>query len=166
MILLLVSILLLFWVVQPEYADYADKSTVADGVKSDLEKKTSELDALNTIKTRLDDPTVRAQVDRYAGEFREDTVLASVFGARTLGVNLASVSMSPGQRLTNGLSLANISVSFTTRDLPTLTQYLSYLTAPDSDRRYVIKTLAFPYGKDHKSDISVSATLGMYYLGK
>jgi len=103
-------------------------------------------------------------IERYAGDFREDTILDNLFAPMT-GINIANIAMSKGEKSPNGLSLANISLSFKAQDVSTLNNFLSYLTNDKTGKKsYIIKNLNFPLDTTKAGPVSANIELAMYYF--
>lgn len=117
------------------------------------------------MKKAIDDNvSLQAEISRYGGEFREDTILDSIFSPTNAGISIANISMSKGEKTANGLSLANISLSFKAQDVYTLNTFLDYLTNGKNNKSYVIKNLSFPLDTTKNEAVSASIELGMYYF--
>ncbi len=165
--LLVFSLLLFVFFERDAYDSYLSAGVDLDAAKTTESQVTAELDTLNAIHTSLDaktaSNTVRDDVARYADALREDTVIRSLF-VRNPALSIASIGISGGQVLPSGLSLADITVSFTIKDVIELNKFLEYLTSPQSKKRYVIKSLSFPFDMGNDAPISASLVLGMYYF--
>ena len=165
--LLVFSLLLFVFFERDAYDSYLSAGVDLDAAKTTESQVTAELDALNAIHTSLDGKTgsntVRGDVARYADALREDTIIRSLF-VRNPALSIASVGISGGQVLPSGLSLADITVSFTIKDVIELNKFLEYLTSPQSKKRYVIKSLTFPFDMGSDAPLSTSLVLGMYYF--
>ncbi|EKD29751.1 MAG: hypothetical protein ACD_78C00290G0001 [uncultured bacterium (gcode 4)] len=73
--------------------------------------------------------------------------------------------MNKGEKLPNGLSEANISLSFQSQDITTLNNFLEYLTAGKTNKKsYVIKNMSFPLDTTKNEPIASTVELGMFYL--
>ncbi len=110
------------------------------------------------------DAELQNDIERYAGDFREDTVLDSLFAPMN-GVNIANISISKGEKSPNGLSLANISLSFKVQDINALNNFLNYLTNSKTNKKsYIIKNLNFPLDTTKNEPVSANIELSMYYF--
>jgi hypothetical protein len=111
------------------------------------------------------DSTLQTEISRYGGEFREDTILDSIFSPANAGISIANISMSKGEKTANGLSLANISLSFKAQDTYTLSTFLNYLTeGKNNSKSYIIKNFSFPLDTTKNEAVSASIELSMYYF--
>ncbi len=118
------------------------------------------------MKKAIDDNvSLQAEISRYGGEFREDAILDSIFSPENKGISIANISMSKGEKTANGLSLANISLSFKAQDYYSLNNFLNYLTeGKNNSKSYVIKNFSFPLDTTKNEAVSASIELGMYYF--
>lgn len=62
----------------------------------------------------------------------------------------------------NGLSLANIHLTVNAASKDQLVAFLDYLTSPQSTKRYVIKSVDYPYDPTMPGG-TATLSLGMYY---
>lgn len=115
-------------------------------------------------KSIENDVELQSNIERYAGDFREDTILDSLF-ATINGISIANISIAKGEKVPNGLSLANISLSLKAQDTNTLNNFLNYLTNSKTNKKsYIIKNLNFPLDTTKNEPVSASLELGMYYF--
>lgn len=115
-------------------------------------------------KSIENDAELQDNIGRYASEFREDTIIDSLF-APINGVSIANIAISKGDKAPNGLSLATISLTLKTQDITTLENFLDYLTNSKTNKKsYIIKSLNFPFDTTKNEPASVSLELGMYYF--
>lgn len=150
------------WAVQPAYSQYLERSGELTQVQTEQKNKEETLAALQKSREATKQPDVQADIERYAGVFKENTIIDSLF-VDTDSITIGNVGFNPGQVLPNGLSYANISVAFDARDIPSLNAYLEYLTSPKGKKRYVVENINFPI-ENQASSVPVSLALGMYYL--
>lgn len=117
------------------------------------------------MKTNIaSDQELQMDIGRYGGEFREDTIFNSLFSPIN-GINIASISLSKGEKTPNGLSLATITLSLKTEDINSLSNFLNYLTNSKINKKsYIINSLNFPFDTVKNDPVSVSLNLGMYYF--
>ncbi len=118
----------------------------------------------NMVKNIEKDTTLMSDIERYAGDFREDVIFDNLF-ASINGINIATVSLSPTGKTPNGLSLANISLSIRAQDIASLTNYLNYLTQSKVGKKsYIIRSLSFPLDTTKDDPIAVNLEISMYYF--
>lgn len=165
LILLIASILLGFFItIDQGYTYIEQKDTLEMTTKEILEKKWT-LEKLQEMAKSIE-TNVELQNDmaRYAGDFREDIIIDSIFSPIS-GVSIASMSMSEWEKAPNGLSLANITLSLKVRDRDTLNKFLNYLTnSKINTKSYIIKSLTFPFDTTKDEPVSVSLELSMHYF--
>lgn len=163
---LCLSILIGFFFTINQAYSYIENKDTLEAVKKDAAEQKSTLDKLNIIKENIDnDIALQNDISRYGGDFREDSILDSIFSPINTGINITSISMSKGEKTTNGLSLATISLSFKAQDIYTLNKFLDYLTTEkNNSKSYVIKHLNFPFDTTKNEAVSVGIELGMYYF--
>jgi hypothetical protein len=125
------------------------------------------LSDLGKLKTQASVPAFAEEISRYASPFREDAVLASLF-EKNSGILILSVGMKKGEKLPNGLSMADITVSLRTTSQQALLKYLDALTGITGKKRYVVKQIAFPFDSASASNgpIQVNLSLGLYHSSK
>lgn len=110
------------------------------------------------------DAALKDSLERYAGTFREDAIIDSIF-AKGANVSISSITIGKGGKLPNGLSMADISLSLRAPNIATLNNYLDYLTEKKENKKsYVIKNLSFPFDSTKDESVNVSLSLGMYYF--
>lgn len=110
------------------------------------------------------DVGLQSDIERYAGDFREDTIFDSLF-APINGISIANIALSKGEKSPNGLSLATISLSLKAQDVNTLNSFLDYLTNSKINKKsYIVKSLNFPLDTTKNEAVPVSLELGMYYF--
>ena len=164
-----VSLLLVIFFGQGEYSSYLEASANLDTALAQEKTVSANLDTLNDIQRKTDaktgDSQVHSDLIRYADSLREDAIIRSIF-KRDPNIIISSVSIAPGQTLPSGLSIADISLSLTAKDVTNLSRFLDYLTSPSNQKRYIIKSLSFPFDMQKNTNIAVSLVLGMYYLNE
>lgn len=165
LVLLGLAILIGFFLTKEQYYSYIEKSdSLSTVTKAAEEKKASHVKLQNLVKEITENASLQSDIERYAGDFREDQIIDSLF-TRINGVSIASISMSPGEKAPNGLSLANISLAFRADDLTSLTNFLEYLTTSKANKKsYIVKNISFPLDQSKNEPISSSVELGMYYF--
>lgn len=166
-ILLAASIVLSAFVAYPGYYSLtAEKETFA-AVTKEKASREAELATLDALKTQSSVPAYAADLSRYASAFREDAILASLFGGGT-GILPLSIGMEKGTRLPNGLSMADINLTLRATSQASFMKYLEYLTGNSSQKRYVVKTANFPFDSTSPKTepFQVTVTLGLYYYSK
>lgn len=116
------------------------------------------------VKNINSNTELQDDIKRYGSGFREDTILDSLF-TPIVGINIANISISKGEKSPNGLSFAGISLSFKAQDITTLSNFLDYLTNKKTNSKsYIIKNLTFPLDTTKNEPISASIELNMYYF--
>jgi len=165
LVFLICSIVIGFFFTLDQGYSYIEKKDTLDATKKEIIEKKSMLEALqNTTKNIENSVELQNDIARYGSEFREDTVIDSIFTPIN-GVNIANISMTKGEKTPNGLSLANISLSLKAQDRATLGNYLNYLTNSKTNKKsYIIKNLNFPLDTMKDVPVSVNMELGMYYF--
>jgi hypothetical protein len=114
------------------------------------------------VEKSIKEPVIADNLKRYAGSFREDDIFENIF-SNTSGVSIQNINIDKGQKTSNGLSLANITMTLTTTSKEQLIAFLNYLTDAKGTKRYVIKSLSYPFDPANSGGL-VSLSLGMYYF--
>ncbi len=146
------------------YYSSMEKSSNLEDVTREVEGYRKTLDSLNTLKQSVASDTAQADVVRYAGNYREDQILESIFAVSGSGVSIGSVSLNPGERLPSGISLASVGLSIQADSVARLNTFIDDLTGVYGKRRYLVKGLTFPMDTDASAPVSASVQLGLYYL--
>lgn len=165
LVLLSVSILIGFFFTIDQGYSYIEKRDTLEVTRKEASEKKAELAKLNELVTTIkNNVQLRDDMERFGSVFREDTIMNSIF-AHINGISIASFSVSRGEKVPNGLSLATISLSFKADNLGVLNNYLNYLTnSKENKRSYIIKNISFPFDSTKNEAVSVNLSLGMYYF--
>lgn len=142
------------------YALTAKKDEYAQVVKEKSEKSAT-LASLNAFKTQSAAPVFAADLARYASPFREDSVLSSLFSG-PVGVLPLSIGIDKGSKMPNGLSQGTVDLTLRVTSQSMLMRYFEYLTGTTGSKRYVIKSVSFPFDSSspQSSGFQVSVNLG------
>lgn len=164
-VVLLLAVVIGFFFTQDQYYSYIANQDTVSQAHAENTKKEKTLSDLNVLEKKVSsDTALRDSLDRYAGTFREDTVIDSLFAPQS-DISISEVSIGRGDKLPNGLSMADISVSLRAGNTLSLLNFLDYLTnKTDNKRSYVIKSLSFPLDTSADGPQDVSLSLGMYYF--
>lgn len=159
------SIAIAFFFTKDQYYQYLGNQDMLETTKKEVTEKKSMLEALEKVSKSIDtDAVLKGDMEKYASDFREDTILESIFTPMR-GVGISNLSMARGEKLPNGLSMANISLSFRTQDIATLSKFFEYLTTGKANKKsYIIKSFSFPFDTTKNDPISSTVELGMYYM--
>lgn len=165
LLILVLSIALAFFFTRTQYYQYMENKDTLASTTQEMQNKKLDLEALQVIAKNIEsDKAMSDNIERFAGAFREDAILDSLF-TPTTGVSISNVTMNKGEKLPSGLSEANISLSFQSQDITTLNTFLEYLTAGKTNKKsYVIKNFSFPLDTTKNEPIASTVELGMYYL--
>lgn len=164
-IILFLSLVIGFFFLQDQYSRYMSNQDILSNVRAENVKKEKILSSLNDLKKRIsNDPVLKDSLERFAGTFREDAIIDSIFAPKQ-NISVSEISIGRGDRLPSGLSMADISVSFRSGDTRSLLGFLDYLTnQPENKRSYIIKSLNYPLDTTSDGPQNVSLDLGMYYF--
>ena len=142
----------------------ANKDAFESSKKEVIEKKWTLQHLQDMTKNVEQDTALLSDIERYAGNFREDIIFDNLF-ALINGISIANISLSPWEKSPNGLSLANISLSIKAQDMNALTNYLNNLTRSTIGKKsYIIKNLSFPLDTTKNEPIAASLEISMYYF--
>ncbi|MDD2487597.1 MAG: hypothetical protein PHS92_04485 [Candidatus Gracilibacteria bacterium] len=165
-VLIVLSLIVLFFVTKDSYYANMEKNTNLEALTNQSQELKDELNALNKIKSDLSSsPQMQKIMNQYGGEFREDNIINNIFMANR-GINISDISMDKGEKLPNGLTLANVSINLQAQKIEDLNNYYNYLTSENSNLRFVIKNTNFPFNMKNTGTLPVSISLGMYYFSK
>jgi|GEM_PF-5736054 len=165
LLILVLSIALAFFFTRSQYYQYMENKDTLASTTQEMQQKKADLEALQIVAKNIEaDKAVSDTIERFGGTFREDAILDSLF-VPTTGVSISNITMNKGEKLPNGLSEANISLSFQSQDITKLNTFLEYLTSGKTNKKsYVIKNFSFPFDTTKNEPITSSIELGMYYL--
>lgn len=165
LVLLCLSIVIGFFFTMDQGYGYMEKRDSLDALKKEVDGKKTELEKLQaSAKTIENDTELQNDISRYAGEFREDGILDSIF-APINGISIANITMTKGEKSPNGLSAATISLALKAQDTNALNNFLNYLTNSKTNKKaYIIKSLNFPLDTTKNEPVAASLELLMYYF--
>ncbi len=162
-VLILITIIVLFFFTKNIYFSKIENQENLNNLTIKAEEIKKELDTLDDIKKKLNsDNKTKKDIEKYAWDYREDIILNSIF-SKMSWILVKDISMNKWQKLPNWLSMADISINIDVANLQTLNNYLLYLTSENSNMRFVVKSVNFPFWSNNTS-FSVSLNLWMYYL--
>lgn len=141
-----------------------DKSSVLEDTQHESAEKRKILDALGVIKQSANLPENQADIQKYAGQFREDQILESLFTVSGSGVAIGGITFQSGERLPSGISLGNVSITVQAESLTRFNALIDDLTSENAKRRYIVKGLSFPYDTSSSAPIAATLQLGLYYI--
>lgn len=163
-ILIIITILILFFITSDLYSSYIqvqEEKTLTDSKLSFLK---AELNSMNDKKMKVkNDWNVSKLISQFASQYREDVILNQLY-KKFDWTSVDSISMDKWQKLPNWLSMADILITVSAKNVTELKKYLDYLTWDDSEIRFVIKSISFPFNSfDTNSPTQASISLWMYY---
>lgn len=160
-ILLAASILLAVFSAYPDYYALTGKKDEYAQVMKEKSEKSAQLATLNGFKTQAATPAFAADLVRYAAPFREDTILSSLFSG-PVGVLPLSVGIDKGSKMPSGLSQGSVDLTLRVTSQAMLMRYFEYLTGITGTKRYVIKSVNFPFDStsSQTTGFQVSVNLG------
>lgn len=164
-VLLIGSIVIGFFFTMDQGYGYIEKKDTLEATKKEASEKKQSLQKLQaTVQNIETSVELQSDIERYAGDFREDVIFDSIF-TPAKGISIATVSLSKGEKMPNGLSLATISVSLKAQDTNVLGEFLNYLTKSEINKKsYIINSLTFPLDTTKNEAVSVNMELAMYYF--
>ena len=156
----------MLFVLKDEYGNYINVQSSLASIQESAKQAQANLSKLNSVKQALTSSgTAYAEVQRYAGEYREDAVIDGVFPSNNPAVNVGSVTINPGDRTPNGLSKATVAVSVTANDLDSFVSYLNTHNGENAPRRFLVEGLSLPLDTANPTGaLTASLQLGMYYF--
>lgn len=165
LVFLSLSILIGFFFTMDQGYGYIEKKDMLETTKKEASEQKQVLEKLqNMAKNIASSAELQGDIERYAGDFREDAIIDSLF-APINGISIANISISKGEKSPNGLYLATISLSLKTQNINALNNFLTYLTSSKTNKKsYIVKNLNFPLDTTRNDAASVSLELGMYYF--
>lgn len=162
--IILITVIIWFFVTSDFYVSYlahSEENTMTENKAASLNK---ELNSLNEKKKQFEnDKLTQKLINQFAWEYREDLIINQLYASFTW-VTVDSLSMDKWQKLPNWLSLANITVSVSAKDVKTLNSFLDYLTSAESNIRFIIKNISFPLDSNSPDNpTQATVSLWMYY---
>lgn len=142
-----------------EYQTKSESYALAQDEQIKAGKVLEELDAVKA-KTQAQ----KADIQKYIQEFREDVIYEKVFSTVGTDGKIASISISPGETLTSGLSLSSIQFSMDVDNISNLLSFLDRATSENAPQRFLVKSLGFAYSSSATTNLSAVITLGMYTI--
>lgn len=160
-VLLAIAILLAVFSAYPDFYALTGKQDEYSQAVKEKTAKSAELAQLNAFKDQSATPAFAADLSRYASPFREDTVLESLFGG-PVGIIPLSMGIEKGTKMPSGLSQGNVELTLLATSQATLMKYFEYLTGNTGPKRYVIKSVNFPFDSTspQSSAFQVTVSLG------
>lgn len=160
--LFLITLLIGFFVTY----DYFQQYIWLQNTKSELQtaqaaKQATKIE-LTAFQNRIKDEPFKKQVNRYAGSYREDELLANIRAIVGTSAELKDISMSRGAQDPSGLSRANMNVVFHVNTVTDLRQLINNLLASEGEnRRILLKSFTRP---EWTGPFDLSLALEVYYL--
>lgn len=179
-IILAISIILLVVALWPLYSSAIEKSATLANLDSQYETKMTVRDGLMRIqemfasgaKNDLIEKVQKLDIPYNVPDIMQ-AVMLNDYTRSTLSsparITLGGISVSPGSKLPNGLSLGQVSVAVTGGDMYDVIDFITYLTT-DSPYAFTIDSISLPIDTDptraylNGSAFSLNLSLGMYYF--
>lgn len=163
-VFIIITILILFFVTSDLYSSYVQVQEEKGMLDSKVNFLKTELNSMNEKKMKVkNDKEVGKLITQFSSEYREDVILNQLYEKFDWS-SVDSISMDKWQKLPNWLSMANISITVSAKNIDELKKYLDYLTSESSKIRFVIKNISFPLSSfDTNQPTQATITLWMYY---
>lgn len=163
--ILMITIILIFSFSYNIYANYIKLNQELSNFKSKKLSLTTELNFLNEKKVQVNnDKEIKKALSQFAWDYREDLILNQIY-KNFDWIKVGNISLNKWQKLPNGLSMANITINLTAKNLTEFNKYLEYLTWESYNLRFIIKNVSFPFDSQNNNlSFQASINLGMYYF--
>lgn len=167
-ILLAAAILVSAFFAYPDYYALTGKRDEYAQAVQERDARSKELSELDALKTKASEPAFAQDLERYAGPYREDAVIESLFAGTTNSVLPISVGLDRGSKLPSGLSQGSVELGLRVGNQAALLRYVTYLTSEQAKKRFVIKSMSFPFDSTSPKiePFSVSISLGYTHHSK
>jgi hypothetical protein len=136
---------------------YLEKKSNLESAEARKIQVGTTLESLKALEASLSTPEAKAESERYAGVYREDQILSHLFETVGTGSTIGNISLSKGEKLPSGISLAALSVDVETPSLESFLSLLDRLVDENAKKRYLVKGLNFAY--DTSNILPISTTL-------
>lgn len=161
-IVILVSLFVAFVFTYDMFVAYQTKGEEYATAKSAQETAGKTLERLDQIK--IETTEGQSEIQKYIQEFREDVIYEKIFETVGTDGKIGAISITAGEVLTSGLTLANVSFTLDVADISNLLAFLDRATDENGKQRFLIKSISFPYSTGEATNMSVAITLGMYTI--
>ncbi|MDD3120062.1 MAG: hypothetical protein PHF46_01475 [Candidatus Gracilibacteria bacterium] len=177
-ILIILSLILSWFVLKDLYYKNIDLSESLNTATEEMKTKEQTLKNYNDIKAKIDTNAEEKRVmDKYAGDFKEYAIIESIFSKSKFSTNqfvgigayvsIKNLNVTKGEKLTNSLNMANITINLEAQNLQELKIFLESLVNDKENSRFLIKDFSAPFdSKNTGSSMQATVNLGMYYLEK
>ena len=156
-IVILVSLFVAFVFTYDMFVEYQAKGEEYATAKSAQEAAGKTLDRLDRIKVETAEG--QSEIQKYIQEFREDIIYEKIFETVGTDGKIGSISITSGEVLTSGLTLANVNFTLDVADISNLLAFLDRATDENGKQRFLIKSVSFPYSTGETTNMSVSVSL-------
>lgn len=167
-VMLAVAIVVSALFAYPDFYTVTAKKDEYVQASNERETKSKELAELNVLKSKASEPIFAEELERYAGPYREDSIITSLFSGLNNGVLPLSIALDRGNKLPNGLSQGSVELGLRVGNQAVLLRYVNYLTSEKAKKRYVIKSMSFPFDSTSPKiePFNVSISLGFTHHSK
>lgn len=172
-----VALLVAVLALRPVYMTYVEKNVRIQSLEKDYAKLESELNILKNIKENMSgalSPEKQARIVKLQKPFSTSDIMSIVMlsnytkstAAEPAAITISSVSVNPGKKLPNGLSLANVSISLQGKSIANIINYITSLTQ-DSPYIFTLDSISLPIDTAPEEIVNggyaLSISLGVYY---
>lgn len=161
-IIMLLSLFVAAMFTYDMFMGYQTKNETLALAQDEQSKAGKMLEQLDEVKNKTQDQ--KTDIQKYIQEFREDTIYDKVFTTVGTDGKISSISISPGEVLTSGLSLATVQFSMNVDNISNLLAFLDRATDENAEQRFLIQSLGFPYSSSSMNNLSANIALGMYTI--
>lgn len=160
--LLVLSVLVAFFFTYDSFIEYQAKIEETQATQHESEEAGKLLEHLDGVKTQV--TSGNSDIGKYIRPFREDVLYKQVFDLAQNSGQITNISLTQGEVLSTGLSLAGIQLQLQADSMENLLGFMDKVTHENSERRFLIKSVSFPYSSEQEGPISASILLGAYTI--
>ena len=177
-ILIGMTIILAVVALKPAYTAYIEKANALDTLATEQRSKTEDLIILKKLQSEFLSGGVTdlgKKIQKLDQKITTTELMRSVMindytrpnGLQTAPITVSNISVDKGNKLPNGLSLAQVQVSIQGASLTDIVNYITYLTQ-ESNYSFILDELSLPIDTAPEDaalerGFGLGLTLGVYY---
>lgn len=172
-----VTLLIAVLALRPVYMTYVEKNVRIQALEKDYTKLETELNLLKNIKENMSgalSPEKQARIAKLQKPFSTSDIMSIIMlssytkntTTEPAAITLSNVSVNPGKKLPNGLSLASVGISLQGKSIANIINYITSLTQ-DSPYIFTLDSISLPIDTAPEDIVTggyaLSISLGVYY---
>jgi hypothetical protein len=149
-----VALLIGIFGLRPAYATYIEQNVMKQSLEKSYTNLETEYNTLKAIKENMSStlsPEKQARITKLAKPFNTSDIMSTVMlsnytkssGGLPAEITLSNVSVTPGKKLPNGLSLGSVSMSMQATSIANIIAYITSLTQ-ESPYIFTLDSISLP----------------------